>query len=98
MDRYLIISPHTAATCIDVLMDVMQSGYVTHFEWGCQDGDHTGYVIIEASDKKEALMVVPSLYRVEARAVRLNTYSQEEVVTMHKAATKRRQESQKSSQ
>lgn len=94
MDRYLIISPHTAATCIDVLMDVLQSGYVTHFEWGCADGDHTGYVIIEASDKKEALMVVPSLYRNDARAVKLNTYSQEEVVTMHKAATKRRQQAE----
>ncbi|MBE0556767.1 MAG: hypothetical protein IH628_05990 [Proteobacteria bacterium] len=96
MDRYLIISPHTAATCIDVLMDVWQSGYVTHFEWGCEDGDHTGYVIIEASDKKEALMVVPSLYRTDARAVKLTTYSQEQVVTMHKEATKRRQSAKSS--
>lgn len=97
MDRFQIISPHTAATCIDVLMDVLQSGYVTHFEWGCQDGDHTGYIIIEASDKAEAMMVVPSLYRNDARAVKLNTFSPEEVVRMHKEATKRRMEAAKKS-
>ena len=92
MDRFQIISPHTAASCIDVLMDVMQSGYITHFEWGCADGDHTGYVIIEAGDKREALLVVPPLYRNDARVVKLNSFSPEEVVRMHKAATKRRQE------
>lgn len=97
MDRFQIISPHTAASCIDALMDVLQSGYVTHFEWGCQDGDHTGYLIIEASNAREALMVVPSLYRNDARAVRLNTFSREEVVRMHKEATKRRQEAAKKS-
>jgi hypothetical protein len=97
MNRFQIISPHTAAACIDVLMDVLQSGYITHFEWGCADGDHTGYVIIEADDKREALMVVPSRYRKEARAIKLNTFTTEEVVRIHEAATKRRREASKGS-
>jgi len=72
MPRFLIISPHLHEECKKAFDEVVAAGYTTHFDWGCMDGDHTGWVILEAETAKEALMVVPSFLRAKARAVRLN--------------------------
>ncbi|HCA78451.1 MAG TPA: hypothetical protein DEP53_01820 [Bacteroidetes bacterium] len=83
MDRFLVISPHTAADCAHALKEVHAAGYITHFDWGCMDGDHTGWVILEAANAKEALMVVPSLQRSSARVVKLVKFSPSDVEKMH---------------
>ncbi len=83
MDRFLVISPHTAEECKNALMEIHAAGYITHFDWGCMDGDHTGWVILEAANAKEALMVVPSLQRTSARAVKLVKFSPSDVANMH---------------
>lgn len=83
MDRYLIISPHTAADCKKVLPEVTALEYTTHFDWGCEDGEHVGWAIIEADNAKEALLVVPSYQRSGAKAVKLKKFSPEEIVIKH---------------
>lgn len=83
MDRFLVISPHTDADCKDAIQQVYFAGYITHFDWGCKDGDHTGWVIIEAENAKEALMVVPSGQRQNARAVRLAKFTAADIEEMH---------------
>lgn len=72
MPRFLIISPHTHEECSKAFMEVVNAGYTTHFDWGCMDGDHTGWVTLEAENAKEALMIVPSFLRAKARAVKIN--------------------------
>ena len=71
MPRFLIVSPHTHEECDRAFHEVITAGYVTHFDWGCTDGDHTGWVTLEADNAKEALMVVPSFLRGKAHAVKL---------------------------
>jgi hypothetical protein len=83
MDRFLVVSPHTDADCKDAIQQVLSAGYITHFDWGCMDGDHTGWVIIEAENAKEALMVVPSGQRHNARAVKLTKFTVADVERMH---------------
>jgi hypothetical protein len=83
MDRFLVISPHTAANCRQALREVHAAGYITHFDWGCMDGDHTGWVILEAESAKEALMVVPAMQRNSAKVVKLVRFSPAEIATMH---------------
>lgn len=83
MDRFLIISPHTEADCVNALKQIEAAGYITHFEWGCKDGEHTGWYILEAENAKEAIMVVPTAQRPTAKAVRLVRFSPEEVHKMH---------------
>ncbi len=83
MDKYLVISPHTAGDCKKALHEVNATGYITHFEWGCMDGDHTGWVMIEAENTQQALMVVPSMQRHNAKAVKLVKFSPTDVVNMH---------------
>ena len=84
MDRYLVISPHTAEDCDRALVQVLAAGYITHFEWGCMDGEHTGWVILEAENAKQAMLVVPSAQRASAKVVRLKQFSVDDVEKMHK--------------
>lgn len=83
MDRYIIESPHSAHDCKHVMEQVISMGYITHYDWGCEAGVHTGWVVIEAENEEEALLSVPTFVRHEARAVRLNKFSPEKFEKMH---------------
>ena len=71
MDRYLIESPHTAEDCYRVIIEVQMAGYLHHFEWGCKDGVHTAWAIIDAENREHARQVVPWMVREKARIVKL---------------------------
>jgi hypothetical protein len=86
MDRYLIISPHTVKDCTKAIQEVTAMGYITHFDWGCEDGEHVGWAIIEADNSKEALLAVPSFQRNSAKAVRLKRFSPEDITATHRAS------------
>jgi hypothetical protein len=71
MSRYMIIAPHTDAECSAIVNQVITAGFNTHVDWGCKDGDHTGWAIIEADSHEQALMFVPPIMRPNAKAVRV---------------------------
>jgi hypothetical protein len=83
MDRFLVVSPHTAKDCSEALKQLLYTGYITHFDWGCMDGEHTGWAIIEAENAKEATMVVPPVQRIHAKAIKLNKFSPADIKSMH---------------
>ncbi len=83
MDRYLVISPHTAAECVKAFKLVEAIGSMTHWDWGCKDGEHCGWVIVEAESKDQALMAVPSLERPKARAIKLVRFTPDDIKKMH---------------
>lgn len=83
MDRYLVISPHTDKDCSEALKQLLYVGYITHFDWGCKDGEHTGWAIIEASSANEAKMVVPPTQRSTTRVIRLTKFSPSDIQQMH---------------
>ena len=76
MDRYIILSGHTEEDCRTAVKHFMEyhANYLTHFEWGCKDDDHTAYAIIEAESHDHAVMSVPPVFRDQARAVKLTTF------------------------
>ena len=63
MDRHLIEVPHdeTELACARVVQSFLETGshYLTNADWGCEDGDHRAWVIVEAESKEEARMIVP---------------------------------------
>ena len=85
MDRYLIETPHTDDECLGLLDQILAAGYLHNFDWGCQDGDHTGWAIIEAESQAEARLAVPVMVREKARVVRLNRFTDEDVERLHAA-------------
>jgi len=83
MKRFLVISNHTAGDCIRALKEVLALGYLVHFDWGCKDGEHTGWAVLEAEDKAQALLSVPPFLRNQARVVQLTKFQAEKVAAMH---------------
>lgn len=77
MKRFLVESPHSHDQCEKVIKQVHSMGYLHHFEWGCEGGVHCGWAFIEADSSEEALMVVPTLVRDQARAVWVVKYGRE---------------------
>lgn len=71
MNRYLIESPHTAENCSQAVKDVHAAGYLHHFEWGCDDDDHTAWAIVDAENAEHARQMVPWYLRENARIVKL---------------------------
>jgi len=74
MDRFLVESPHTVHDCKLAAKLIQSMGYLNNFDWGCKDGVHTGWAIIEAENAAQALGVVPALVRNKARAVKLSKF------------------------
>ncbi len=83
MPRFLIEVPHESETiaCARAIKVLLQTGshYLTHADFGCRDGDHRAWIIVECDTKEEARGTVPPLYRDGARVVGLNKFSIEEI-------------------
>jgi hypothetical protein len=83
MERYLIETPHTDENCLALIDELNARGYLTHFDWGCRAGVHTGWAIIEAENESQARLAVPPLVRGGAHVIRLNRFSAEEIEALH---------------
>jgi len=83
MPKFLVVSNHTGEDCIKALQETLAIGYLTHFEWGCKDGVHTGWAILEAENKAQAMMSVPTFLRPDAKVILLTQFDPERVRMMH---------------
>jgi hypothetical protein len=83
MQKFLIEVPHEAETtaCARAAKLLLQTGshFMTHAEFGCRDGDHRAWMIMEFEDKNEAFSALPPQFRDQARIVALNRFSIEEL-------------------
>jgi hypothetical protein len=86
MTNFLIEVPHEdkAEECAMAVKLFLQSGshYLTHAEWGCLDGEHKGWIIVEANSKEEARSILPSVLRTKAKIVMLSKFSMDDVEQM----------------
>lgn len=76
MERYILISSHTSQDCKMAIKHFMHynPGFLTHFEWGCMDNDHSAYAIVEAESHESALMAVPTILREKTRVIKLTSF------------------------
>jgi len=81
MPKFFIEVPHSddQIACAKAIQVFLQSGshYLTNAEWGCEDGDHCGMMIIEIDSKSDAMNIIPPAYRADSRVVELRRYSPE---------------------
>ncbi len=89
MPRYLIEIPHepNMKACVQAVEVFHQTGshYLTHADWGCLDGDHRSWAIVEVDTKNEARMIVPTPYRSTAHVIQLNGFTVEQVHELMKS-------------
>jgi hypothetical protein len=83
MARYLIEVPHEpeVQACARAVQVFLATGshLLTHADWGCLDGDHRAWLIVEADSKEEARYVVPPAFRAAAKITGLNKFTLKEI-------------------
>ncbi len=55
------------------------SHFFTHADWGCKDGEHKAWAIVEVDTRDEARAIVPPPYRSQAKVVQLNAFTKDEI-------------------
>ena len=92
MATYLIEIPHSdnKIECTKAIQLFLESGshFLANADWGCSDGEHKAWLVVNVDDKNQALQIVPPLYRSRAKIVKLEKYSwahMEEGMEHHKA-------------
>jgi hypothetical protein len=83
MARFLIEVPHDPKTedCARAVHYFLTTGshFMTHTEWGCHDGEHKGWIIVEADNKDAARDMIPVKFQPQAKIVGLNRFTVEEM-------------------
>lgn len=83
MSKFLIEVTHEAEknACLRAAQILLKSGshFVTNADFGCLDGEHKAWIIVEVNDKDEARAVLPPEYRSNAKIVQLNKFNLSEI-------------------
>jgi hypothetical protein len=83
MVRFLIEVPHEAEkiACARAVQTLLTTGshFMTHADFGCLDGEHKAWIIVEGDSKEDIRSIVPPMYRSQAKITKLNKFSLEEV-------------------
>ena len=81
--RFLIEVPHeeeivACARAVEVFL-TSGSHFLSHADWGCSDGVHKSWMTVDAESREEALRLVPPAFRAQAKVVRLNAFTMQEI-------------------
>ncbi|MBD3299553.1 MAG: hypothetical protein GF341_12920 [candidate division Zixibacteria bacterium] len=89
MPKFLIEIPHSEDIyeCARAIKVFLESGshFLVNAEWGCEDGVHNCWLMLEADNHDQARGVVPPAYRADATVVRLNRFEWQQVDNIMKA-------------
>jgi len=83
MARFFIEVEHepekiACAHAIKILFNT-GSHFLTHADFGCKDGEHKAWIIVEVENKEAAKAILPTDIRSRAKIVQLNSFSIEEI-------------------
>lgn len=91
MARFLIEVPHDddQGECLKVVHIFLSTGshFLSNADWGCPDGEHKAWMIIDAAKKEDALSIIPPLFRHRAKITQLNKFTLDKIekeMSMHK--------------
>jgi hypothetical protein len=91
MPKFLIEVPHegTVRDCAHAIDVFLRTGshFLARADWGCKDGEHKAWMIVDVGTKDEARSVVPADYRPKAKVVGLNTFTQADLDAIKRSHT-----------
>jgi hypothetical protein len=83
MPKFMIEVDHEAEAyaCARTVQVFLATGshYLTHADWGCFDGVHTAWIVVEEETREQARSIVPPAFRAQARIVALNKFTQDQI-------------------
>jgi hypothetical protein len=88
MSRYLIASGHRADECVRAIDATLTRGtsVLDKFVFGCKEGDHTGYAIVDVKSLSDALAMVPDFLQESACVTRVDKFTAADIRAMHAKA------------
>ena len=88
--RFLIEVPHegTPLACARVVEVFLATGshLLSGADWGCKDGVHKAWIVVDVDNRDEARGIVPPAFRASAKVVQLNSFTMrdiEEILHLH---------------
>ena len=79
MAKYLIEVPHEAnkEACEQAIRIFLNTGshFLTKADWGCMDGEHKAWFILDIDGKEQAQNILPLAFRRKAKIIKLNKFS-----------------------
>jgi hypothetical protein len=86
MPKYLIEVPHgpDMKSCLMAIRVFLETGshFLTNAEWGCKEGEHKAWFIIDVDNKETAYNIVPYSFRRNARVTELTRFTMDDLKTM----------------
>ncbi len=83
MEKFLIEIKNGGdrASCLRSIQSYLSSRthFVTSVEWGCIEGEHKAWLIIKTGNSNDAMRIIPSAYRQNARITRLHKFTGKEI-------------------
>jgi hypothetical protein len=83
MARFLIDVPHdgSSAACARMVEVFLRTGshFLTHADWGCKDGEHKAWIVVEVDSRDEARNIIPPIFRAQAKIVQLNAFVMKDI-------------------
>jgi hypothetical protein len=67
--------------CAKVVQIFLSTGshFLSHADWGCEDGEHKAWIIADVENKDEARCILPPTMRAQAKIVQLNYFTMEDI-------------------
>ena len=83
MSRFLIEVAHEPKKleCERAVRMFLETGshFMTNADWGCSDGEHKAWIVVDLDTKEDALLIVPPQFRNNAKITRLEKFSMDDV-------------------
>jgi hypothetical protein len=83
MAKFLIEVPHESETvaCARAVQILLNTGshFLTRADFGCTDGEHKAWIVVDVETKDEARAILPPAFRPQAKITRLNNFSLEQI-------------------
>jgi len=85
MPKFLIEVEHEASknACYNAIQVFLQTGshFLTHADWGCLDGEHKAWIIVDVPKKEDALFIVPPVFRSIAKITQITTFTAKDIIS-----------------
>ena len=88
MAHYLIEVPpeEDKVACLRAMEIFIATGshFLSKIEWGCEDGEHKAWLIVDVESKEQAQQIIPSFYRDRSKVTKLFQITREDVAAYKK--------------
>ena len=86
MAKFLVETSHSPEriACLHAIQVFLSTGnhFLVNADWGCHDGVHKAWFMMEVESKEDAMRIIPPAFRNDTTITKLDKFSLKEVDAM----------------